>query len=70
MTAIITSMRVLAANRTTLLFWAALIVLCTVAGFATYYVGLVILLPIVGHATWHAYRELVEPAADPAPIAL
>jgi uncharacterized membrane protein len=62
MTAIITSMRVLGANPTTLLFWAALIVACTVAGFATYYVGLVILLPIVGHATWHAYRDLVEPA--------
>jgi uncharacterized membrane protein len=62
MTAIVTSMRVLAANRGPLLLWAALIVLLTALGFATGSVGLALLLPVVGHATWHAYRELVAPA--------
>ena len=65
MTAIITSMRVLAANRGPLMLWAAIIVAMTVAGFATRFIGLALLLPIVGHATWHAYRELVAPA-EPA----
>jgi uncharacterized membrane protein len=62
MTAIVTSMRVLSANRGPLLLWAALIVLLAAVGFATAYVGLVVLLPIVGHGTWHAYRELVDVA--------
>ncbi len=62
MTAIITSMRVLAANRAPLFLWAGIIVSATALGFATRFIGLAILLPIVGHATWHAYRELVVPA--------
>jgi len=66
MTAIVTSMRVLGANRGPMLLWAGLIVALTAIGFATGYVGLVVLLPIVGHATWHAYRELVEPAMESA----
>jgi uncharacterized membrane protein len=68
MTAIVTSMRVLAANPAPMLLWAAIIVVLTAIGFLTAYLGLVVLLPIVGHATWHAYRELVEPdaAADAA----
>lgn len=61
MTAIVTSMRVLGANRGPLLLWAALIVLLTAIGFATWFIGLALLLPVVGHATWHAYRELVAP---------
>jgi uncharacterized membrane protein len=62
MTAIVTSMRVLGANRGPLLLWAALIVALTAIGIATWFVGLAVLLPVVGHATWHAYRDLVVPA--------
>jgi uncharacterized membrane protein len=43
--------------------WAAAIVLLTVAGFATAFVGLIVTVPWVGLATWHAYRDLVEPRA-------
>jgi uncharacterized membrane protein len=67
MTAVITSMRVLAANRGPLVLWAAIIVALTAVGFATRFIGLALLLPIVGHATWHAYRELVEPAQAASP---
>lgn len=41
--------------------WAALIVVLTAVGFATFYVGLIVMTPLIGHATWHAYRDLVEP---------
>jgi uncharacterized membrane protein len=64
-TAIITSMRVLAANRAAMLLWAAIIVALTALGFATLFIGLAILMPVVGHATWHAYRDLVAPAEEP-----
>jgi uncharacterized membrane protein len=62
-TAIVTSMRVLVANRLPLALWAAMIVSLTALGFASAYLGLVLALPVVGHATWHAYRSLVEPLA-------
>lgn len=63
MTAIVTSLRVLAANRGALVLWAAVIVLLTTIGFATWFIGLAVLLPVIGHATWHAYRDLVVLAA-------
>lgn len=59
MTAVITSARVLLANRGPLLVWAAIIVALTAAGFATASIGLALTLPLIGHATWHAYRALV-----------
>lgn len=59
-TAILASLRAFFANTTTLLLWAATIVILTLIGFATLLFGLVIIMPVLGHATWHAYRDLVE----------
>lgn len=59
-TAILASLRAFVANTTTLLLWAATIVILTLLGFATLLFGLVIIMPILGHASWHAYRDLVE----------
>jgi uncharacterized membrane protein len=39
--------------------WAALILILTLAGFATLLVGLVIIMPWLGHASWYAYKDLV-----------
>ena len=47
-------------NPATMLFWAALIVVFTLAGLVTLYLGLVVTLPLLGHASWHAYRDLVR----------
>lgn len=60
LTAIITSVRVVAANPRPMLLWAALIVLFTAAGLASFFVGLVVTLPLIAHASWHAYRDLVD----------
>ncbi|NJD25880.1 MAG: DUF2189 domain-containing protein [Betaproteobacteria bacterium] len=59
-TAMMSSMRAFLASPGPLLFWAALIVVLTVVGFATLLFGLVLIMPLLGHASWHAYRDLVE----------
>lgn len=59
-TAMMTSMKAVAANPLPMLLWAALIVVLVAVGIATLFVGLVITLPVVAHASWHAYRGLVE----------
>jgi uncharacterized membrane protein len=61
-TAMIVSFNAVRLNFWPMLLWAALIVLLTLIGLATWNLGLVLTLPLVWHATWHAYREVVVPA--------
>lgn len=58
--AILKSFEAVQRNFAPLLFWAALIVVFTIAGLVTLFVGLVVVLPLLGFASWHAYRDLVE----------
>jgi uncharacterized membrane protein len=60
-TAMLTSLRCCARNPRALLLWAALIVVLTAIGFATFMLGLVVIFPWLGHSSWHAYRDLVDP---------
>jgi uncharacterized membrane protein len=60
LTAMITSFNALRLNTAPMLLWAAIVVVLTAFGFASFYAGLVVVLPVIGHATWHAYRETVE----------
>jgi uncharacterized membrane protein len=62
MTAVATSVAAVLRNWRVMIGWAALIVIFTAAGLATFYIGLAVMLPLIGYATWHAYRDLVEPA--------
>ncbi len=48
----------------TMMVWAGIIVVFTIAGFAFAYVGLIVTLPLIGHASWHAYRALVRSPVD------
>ncbi|MEL7547197.1 MAG: DUF2189 domain-containing protein [Pseudomonadota bacterium] len=59
--ALITSVRSVLANVPAMLLWAVMIVLLTILGIATAFVGLVIIFPWIGLSSWHAYRSLVEP---------
>lgn len=59
-TAILTSIKAVAANLSAMTVWAAVIAGFTAIGFATFLFGLVIVLPVLGHATWHAYRDLIR----------
>ena len=59
-TAIVTSVQCVARNPGAMLLWAAIIVVLTAIGFATWMIGLVLVFPWLGHASWHAYRDLVD----------
>jgi uncharacterized membrane protein len=58
-TAMVTSMLAVRLNWKPMALWAALIVVFTAVGMATFMLGLIVAMPLVGHATWHAYRDLV-----------
>lgn len=59
-TAMMTSLKAVTANLGAMVVWAALIVVLTLFGMATYMLGLIVVMPVLGHATWHAYREVVR----------
>lgn len=59
-TAVITSIAAVKANPGPMALWAALIVVSTGIGLATFFIGLAITMPLIGHATWHAYRNMVD----------
>ncbi|MBI1774023.1 MAG: DUF2189 domain-containing protein [Proteobacteria bacterium] len=64
--AIATSVVAVRENWRPMALWAALIVVFTGVGMATFYVGLAIAWPLVAHASWHAYRDLVTEAGAPS----
>ncbi len=59
--AVLTSVRVVAANPVTMSIWFALVAGMLLLGSVPMLVGLAIVLPILGHSTWHLYRIAVEP---------
>lgn len=58
-TAIITSVRLVAANPVLMIGWGAFIGLCLVAGMLPWFLGLFVALPVLGHASWHLYRRAI-----------
>ncbi len=62
--AAVTSVRAITRNFIPMLVWAMLIVVLTVLGIATGFLGLIITFPVIGLASWRAYRELVPASAD------
>lgn len=57
--ALSTSLAAVAESPIPLAFWALVIMLLSVLGFATALLGFIIILPWLGHASFHAYRDLV-----------
>jgi uncharacterized membrane protein len=64
-TSALTSMVAVINNKGVMLLWGAIIVTLMLLGFATLLFGFALVLPVIGHASWHAYRETVQPVADP-----
>lgn len=60
LTAIITSLRAIQANRAVLLAWAGLIAMILFMAMIPAFLGLLVALPVLGHATWHLYRRTVS----------
>lgn len=66
LTAVLTSWRVVLASPGPMALWAGLIMGISMLGMVTLLLGLVVAVPWLAHASWHAYRDLVEPAEEPA----
>lgn len=57
--AIITSLRVTAANPRPIAAWGLIVASGLVLGSIPLFLGLIVAMPILGHATWHLYRRTV-----------
>lgn len=60
--AMLTSIRVVAENPVVMLTWAAIIAVTMLVSLVPAFLGLVVTLPILGHTTWHLYQRAVAPA--------
>ncbi len=65
--ALLTSIRVVAANPGTMALWGFIVAVLLVLGSIPFFLGLTVVMPVLGHATWHLYRRAVEPDANPHP---
>jgi uncharacterized membrane protein len=60
LTAVVTSVRAVAANPLTMALWGLIVAGALVIGSLPFFVGLIVVLPVLGHSTWHLYNKLVE----------
>lgn len=65
-TAMITSVKVVLANKVAMTVWCATIAVLIGLSLLSGLVGLFVILPILGHASWHLYRRAVAAAPDNA----
>ncbi len=65
--ALLTSVRVVAANPATMALWGFIVAALLVLGSIPFFLGLTVVMPVLGHATWHLYRRAVEPDPNPHP---
>lgn len=63
-TAMITSIRAVAASPTTMIAWGLFVITAVVLAAVPAFLGFLIVLPVFGHATWHLYRRVVEAAPE------
>lgn len=60
--AMLTSLRVVAESPVVMLSWAAIISVTMLLSLVPAFLGLIFTLPILGHTTWHLYQRAVSPA--------
>lgn len=71
--AIVTSLRVVAANPLVVAAWGVVVAGLLLIGTLPFFLGLAVIIPVLGHATWHLYRMAVAhndrpPQAPPPKI--
>ena len=66
--AMVTSLRVVAANPVTMAAWGLIVAALLLAGSIPLFLGLAIVVPLLGHATWHLYRKVIAPDPNFRPI--
>lgn len=69
--AMVTSLRVVAANPLVVAAWGIVVAALLVIGTLPFFLGLAVVIPVLGHATWHLYRMAVahndRPPQEPPP---
>ena len=63
-TAMVTSVKLVLANRGPMMLWCAVIASLVGLSVLSGLVGLFVVLPVLGYATWHLYRRAIPPAAS------
>ncbi len=64
-TAMLISLRTVAANKTVMGVWAVVIAASVFLAMFPVFLGLFVVLPVLGHSTWHIYRRaLYHPLAN------
>jgi len=58
--AVLLSWSVVLKNPLSMAAWAALLLVMTLLGLCSLFLGLIFVVPLLGHASWHAYRDLVD----------
>ncbi|GAB4355938.1 MAG: DUF2189 domain-containing protein [Oricola sp.] len=58
-TAMITSVKTVAANPVPMIGWGLFVTIAVIASSVPMFLGLLVTLPVLGHATWHLYRKAV-----------
>jgi len=66
--AMVTSLRVVAANPVTMAAWGLIVAALLVAGSIPLFLGLAVVIPWLGHATWHLYRKVIAPDPTLRPV--
>ncbi len=63
--AVLTSVRVVAANPLTMAVWGMIVAALLAIGSLPLLLGLAVVVPVLGHSTWHLYRKVVAPDSKP-----
>lgn len=58
-TAMLTSLRAVLANKGPMALFGVIVALATFASMLPAFLGLMVSLPVLGHATWHLYRRTI-----------
>jgi uncharacterized membrane protein len=59
--ALLTSIRVVAANPAMMARWGLIVMVMLVIGAMPFFVCWSVVVPVLGHASWHLYRRAIEP---------
>jgi uncharacterized membrane protein len=65
--ALLTSIRVVAANPLTMVLWGLIVTALLAIGSLPFFLGLTVAVPVLAHTTWHLYRRAVVPDPNPRP---
>jgi uncharacterized membrane protein len=60
-TAMITSVRAVAASPATMLAWGLTVAALSALAMLPLFLGMIVAFPVLGHASWHLYRLAVDP---------